>query len=471
MAGPRTDGDIHANWTSVRGVLRSELGEPSYNAWIKPLVLLGCAGGTVKLALPTRFMRNWVISHYGERLQELWTENGRGVAAVEIVVVAQSVSAAGTETRALQPAGPQARTTDRAIREEPSMETQGGDVGNSPLDQNYTFENFVVGDSNRLAHAAASRVADSPTLLTNYNPLYLYGSVGLGKTHLMHGIAWRIRRNQPDRKVVYLSAERFMNTFVRALQERRIMGFKDRYRSIDVLMIDDFQFICGKGRTEEEFFHTLDELMNRNRQIVISADTAPSALPDIGERLRSRLGSGLVADIGATTYELRLDILRSVDRTHATKAPETVLEFLAQRIASNGRTIKGALNRLVAHAELLGGDITIERSQEVLHDLMKTGDRRITIEEIQRRVAEHFNVTIADLHSVRRARVVVRPRQIAMYLARQLTERSMPEIGRQFGGRDHTTVLHAVRKVEELKSRESSVATDVDTLRHVLENR
>lgn len=344
-------------------------------------------------------------------------------------------------------------------------------MGDSPLDPNFTFETFVVGDSNRLAHAAASRVADSAKPLPNYSPLYVYGSVGLGKTHLMHAIASRIRRNQPDREVVYLSAERFMNLFVRALHDRRTIGFKDRYRSIDVLLIDDFQFICGKERTEEEFFHTLDELMNRNRQIVISADTAPSALPDIGERLRSRLGSGLVADIGATSYELRLDILRSVDRSHATKAPEVVLEFLAERIASNGRTIKGALNRLVAHAELLGEDITIERSHEVLHDLIKAGDRRITIDEIQRRVAAHFDVSVADLHSARRARVVVRPRQIAMYLARHLTERSMPEIGRQFGGRDHTTVLHAVRKIEELKSREDAIAADIDMLRAALENR
>ena len=471
MAGPRTDGDIHATWASVRGVLRSELGEPSYNAWIKPLVLLGCAGGTAKLALPTRFMRNWVMSHYGERLNELWTEDGSGVDAVEIVVVAQSVSAADADAGARQPAGPQAGTVGRPARDAASASPAGGDVGDSPLDPNFTFETFVVGDSNRLAHAAASRVADSAKPLANYSPLYLYGSVGLGKTHLMHAIASRIRRNQPDREVVYLSAERFMNLFVRALHDRRTIGFKDRYRSIDVLLIDDFQFICGKERTEEEFFHTLDELMNRNRQIVISADTAPSALPDIGERLRSRLGSGLVADIGATSYELRLDILRSVDRGHATKAPEAVLEFLAERIASNGRTIKGALNRLVAHAELLGEDITIERSHEVLHDLIKAGDRRITIDEIQRRVAAHFDVSVADLHSARRARVVVRPRQIAMYLARHLTERSMPEIGRQFGGRDHTTVLHAVRKIEELKSREDAIAADIDMLRAALENR
>ena len=461
------DGDIHATWASVRGVLRSELGEPSYNAWIKPLVLLGCAGGTVELALPTRFMRNWVISHYGERLNELWTEGGSGVDAVEIVVVAQSVNAADADTGA----GPQAGAAGRPVRDAASASPAGRDVGDSPLDPNFTFETFVVGDSNRLAHAAASRVADSETPLANYSPLYVYGSVGLGKTHLMHAIASRIRRNQPDRKVAYLSAERFMNLFVRALHDRRTIGFKDRYRSIDVLLIDDFQFICGKERTEEEFFHTLDELMNRNRQIVISADTAPSALSDIGERLRSRLGSGLVADIGATSYELRLDILRSVDRGHATKAPEAVLEFLAGRIASNGRTIKGALNRLVAHAELLGEDITIERSHEVLHDLIKAGDRRITIDEIQRRVAAHFDVSVADLHSARRARVVVRPRQIAMYLARHLTERSMPEIGRQFGGRDHTTVLHAVRKIEQLKSQETAIAADIDTLREALENR
>jgi chromosomal replication initiator protein len=339
----------------------------------------------------------------------------------------------------------------------------------APLDARFTFDSFIVGKSNELAYAAARRVAEADTV--PFNPLFLYGGVGLGKTHLMHAIAWHIRLRHPERRVIYLSAEKFMYQFIRALRFKDTMAFKQQFRSVDVLMIDDVQFIAGKDTTQEEFFHTFNALCDQNRQIVISGDRSPADLEGIEERMRSRLGWGLVADIHPTDYELRLSILQSkAERAGAAKSiPPKVLEFLAHRITSNVRELEGALNRILAYSNLVGRPVTLESAQEVLQDLLRANDRRVTIEEIQKRVAEHFNIRLADMHSARRARAVARPRQIAMYLAKQLTSRSLPEIGRKFGGRDHTTVMHAVRKVEELRESDSAFAEDVDLLRRMLE--
>ena len=292
---------------------------------------------------------------------------------------------------------------------------------------------------------------------------------GLGKTHLMHAIAWQIRKKDPNRRVLYLSAEKFMYQFIRALRFKDTMAFKEQFRSVDVLMIDDVQFISGKDSTQEEFFHTFNALVDQNRQVVISADKSPSDLEGMEERLRSRLGWGLVADIHPTTYELRLGILQAKAESMNVQINSKVLEFLAHKITSNVRELEGALNRIVAHAELVGRAITLESTQEVLHDLLRANDRRVTIDEIQKKVAEHYNIRLADMHSARRARAVARPRQVAMYLAKQLTARSLPEIGRKFGGRDHTTVMHAVKKVEELRTSDQSFAEDVELLRRMLE--
>jgi chromosomal replication initiator protein len=335
------------------------------------------------------------------------------------------------------------------------------------LDPRFEFKHFVVGRTNELAHAAARRVAEAEKV--PFNPLFLYGGVGLGKTHLMHAIAWHISQRQPDRIVLYMSAEKFMYQFIRALRYKTIMDFKEQFRSVDVLMIDDIQFIAGKDATQEEFFHTFNALVDANRQIVISADKSPSDLDGMEERLKSRLGCGLVADIHPADYELRLGILQSKAEQLGIDMPPKVLEFLAHKITSNVRELEGALNRIVAHATLVGRPITLESTQEVLHDLLRANDRRVTIEEIQKRVAEHFNIRLADMHSARRARAVARPRQVAMYLAKQLTSRSLPEIGRKFGGRDHTTVMHAVRKVDELRAADSAFSEDVELLRRMLE--
>ncbi|MFQ5958618.1 MAG: chromosomal replication initiator protein DnaA, partial [Alphaproteobacteria bacterium] len=331
----------------------------------------------------------------------------------------------------------------------------------------FTFDNFVVGKSNEFAHAAARRVAAAESV--PFNPLFMYGGVGLGKTHLMHAIAWHIRNRYPNRRVIYLSAEKFMYQFIRALRYQDMMAFKEQFRSVDVLMIDDVQFIGGKGSTQEEFFHTFNALVDRNRQLVITGDCSPSDLDGMEERMRSRLGWGLVADIHPTDYELRLGILQSkLDQLGTQNVPQRVLEFLAHKITSNIRELEGALNRVVAHATLVGRPVTLETTQELLQDLLRAHDRRVTIEEIQKRVAEHFNVRVADMHSARRARAVARPRQVAMFLAKQLTSRSLPEIGRKFGGRDHTTVMHAVKKVDQLCETDSVFAEDVELLRRML---
>ncbi|MCW5699749.1 MAG: chromosomal replication initiator protein DnaA, partial [Rhodospirillales bacterium] len=325
-----------------------------------------------------------------------------------------------------------------------------------------------VGKPNEFAYAAARRIASSERAV--FNPLFLYGGVGLGKTHLLHAIGWEVRRQIPKRSIIYLSAEKFMYRFIRALREQNVVDFKEQFRSVDVLMIDDVQFISGKDSTQEEFFHTFNALVDQRRQIVLSADKSPSDLDGIQERLKSRLNCGLVADIHATTFELRLGILHSKSEQMSVEIPRKVMEFLAHRITSNVRELEGALNRVVAHAQLVGRDITLETTQDVLQDLLRAADRRVTIEEIQKQVATHFNIRVSDMHSARRARSVARPRQVAMYLAKQLTSKSLPDIGRKFGNRDHTTVMHAVRKVDELIASDSAFAEDVELLRRMLGN-
>ena len=334
------------------------------------------------------------------------------------------------------------------------------------LDPRYTFANFVVGKPNELAFAVARRTAETATVA--FNPLFLYGGVGLGKTHLMHAIAWHIREQDPSRNVVYLSAEKFMYRFVQALRFRDTMSFKEQFRSVDVLMIDDVQFISGKDSTQEEFFHTFNALVEDGRQVIVSADKSPTDLEGLEERLRSRLGWGMVADIHPADYELRLGILQAKAERARIPVPDKVLEFLAHRISSNVRELEGALTRIAAHASLVGREISIDSAAELLSDLLRASSRQITIDEIQKRVAAHYDVRIAEMFSARRARNIARPRQVAMYLAKTLTAFSYPEIGRQFGGRDHTTVMHAVRTIEGLIGSDKGIAEDVQLLRSLL---
>ena len=448
-----------AKWERIQSHLRNEFGDAVFKSWLRPLTLGQAEGGEIVLFVPTRFMRDWVDRHYMDRIRKHWRQEDPAVRSVQIRVHRGKSPPKATAFKT--PAG-----EGTGVADQPAAEGQA-DIS-APLDPRLTFENFVVGKSNELAYAAARRVAEATTV--PFNPLFLYGGVGLGKTHLMHAITWHIRSRDPTRRVIYLSAEKFMYQFIRALRYRNTMAFKDQFRSVDVLMIDDVQFISGRETTQEEFFHTFNALVDQNRQIVISADKSPSDLEGMKERMRSRLGWGLVADIHQTDYELRLSILQAKADHLEASVPLKVLEFLAHKIVSNVRELEGALNRIVAHATLVGRDITLEATQEVLHDLLRANDRRVTIEEIQKRVAEHFNIRISDMHSARRARAVARPRQVAMYLAKQLTSRSLPEIGRKFGGRDHTTVMHAVRRVEELRSGDSDFSEDIELLRRMIES-
>ncbi|MGB0920157.1 MAG: chromosomal replication initiator protein DnaA [Alphaproteobacteria bacterium] len=470
--------DLEAQWQTVREGLRRQVGEDTFNSWIRPLSFEGVDQGSLEIGAPSRFMRDWVMSRYADQLLQLWQQENTGIYKVEfrVRVRADKLSRStgnNTSQRSVAPETPPSVAQSAQIPA-PAARANSGDnrhVG-APLDPRFTFDNFVVGKSNELAHAAARRVAEATEV--QFNPLFLYGGVGLGKTHLMHAIAHEICSRSPARQVLYLSAEQFMNQFVSALRYKNTMDFKQQFRSVDVLMIDDVQFISGKNSTQEEFFHTFNALIDHNRQVIISADRSPSDLEGIEERIRSRLGWGLSADIHPTDYELRLGILQckreQASQQHPdVEIPDRVLEFLAHRITSNIRELEGALTRVTAFASLVGRPITLEMVQDVLQDLLRANDRRITIEEIQRRTAEYFEIRLADMMSPRRARAVARPRQVAMYLAKQLTTRSLPEIGRKFGGRDHTTVMHAVKKIEELRETDAQMNDDVDLLKRTLE--
>ena len=452
--------------------MRAEIGEAAYRSWLKPMIVRGESRGLVTMAVPTRFMRDWVVAHYADRLRSLWGGENPSVQGIDIIIQSERLAARGTEALAMSAASSPKMPPAQSAPSRGNGNGHGnGHASNheisAPLDPRYAFENFVVGKPNEFAYAAARRVSEAKSV--PFNPLFLYGGVGLGKTHLMHAIAWQIRQQDPHRTVVYLSAEKFMYRFVRALREQNTVDFKEQFRSVNVLMIDDVQFISGKESTQEEFFHTFNTLVDQGRQIVLSADKSPSDLEGMQERLKSRLNCGLVADIHATTYELRLGILQSKAQQLGIEVPRKVMEFLAHRITSNVRELEGALRRVVAHAQLIGRAITLETTQEVLHDLLRANDRRISIDDIQKQVAAHFNIRLADMHSARRARSIARPRQVAMYLAKQLTSRSLPEIGRKFGGRDHTTVMHAVRKVEELRDTDASFAEDLELLKRMLQ--
>jgi chromosomal replication initiator protein len=465
----RSAASLQESWARIRGRLREEVGEVEYRTWLRQMTLVGIEGDEVIVNLPTRFLRDWVRSHYGDRLRALWQQEVPAVRSVDVRVGPQPRSAAPvTEDDAAN-----TPTTRPGLAEAlaPAPVRAAADPRgewSAPLDPRFTFESFVVGKPNEFAYACARRVAEHPAS-PGFNPLFLYGGVGLGKTHLMHAVAWAIRGGEPARNVAYMSAEKFMYRFISALRSQSTMEFKESLRSVDVLMVDDLQFLIGKDNTQEEFFHTFNALIDAGKQIIISADKSPSDLNGLEDRLRTRLGCGMVADIHATTFELRLSILQSKAASAGVAVPKNVHEFLAHKITSNVRELEGALNRLIAHANLFGRAITLESAQDVLHDLLRAHDRRVTIEEIQRKVAEHYNIRLTDMSSARRARNVARPRQVAMYLAKQLTSRSLPEIGRRFGNRDHTTVMHAVSRISELMQADSAFAEDVELLRRMLE--
>ncbi|MBV9750098.1 MAG: chromosomal replication initiator protein DnaA [Acetobacteraceae bacterium] len=449
-----------AQWARVRGRLQAEVGEVEWRTWLRQMTLAGLDGDEVTILLPTRFLRDWVRSHYADRLQDLWRAENRRVRRVDVRV--------GGDVAEPAPELPEALPPEPGRTDSVRPDSVRADMA-VPLDQRFSFEGFVVGKPNEFAYACARRVAERPSS-PGFNPLFLYGGVGLGKTHLMHAIGLELGRRERPVSVAYMSAEKFMYRFIAAIRAQSTMEFKEQLRSVDVLMVDDLQFLIGKDNTQEEFFHTFNALVDAGKQIVVSADKSPSDLSGLEDRLRTRLGCGMVADLHATTFELRISILEAKAVRAGAMVPSKVLEFLAHKITTNVRELEGALNRLIAHANLFGRPITLESAQEVLHDVLRAHDRRVTIEEIQRKVAEHWNVRLTDMSSARRARAVARPRQVAMYLAKQLTSRSLPEIGRKFGNRDHTTVMHAVSRVAELMEQDLEFAERVELLKRMLES-
>jgi chromosomal replication initiator protein len=462
-------------WARVRGRLQQEVGDVEYRTWLRQMTLVAVDGDEVTVYLPTRFLRDWVRSQYGDKLDTLWRLENSDIRRVDLRVAPQPAPNAPLAA-SLAPAPAEmvsergAATPDAGTRR-PEERTEARHELYASLDPRFSFEAFVVGKPNEFAYACCRRVAERPAS-PEFNPLFLYGGVGLGKTHLMHAMGLEMSRRVTGAPitVAYMSAEKFMYRFIGAIRSQSTMEFKDTLRSVDVLMVDDLQFLIGKDNTQEEFFHTFNALIEAGKQIVVSADKSPSDLNGLEDRLRTRLGCGMVADLHATTFELRISILQAKVTRAGVAVPSKVLEFLAHKITSNVRELDGALNRLIAHANLFNRPVTLDATQEVLHDVLKAHDRRVTIEEIQKRVAEHFSIRLTDMSSARRARAVARPRQVAMYLAKQLTSRSLPEIGRKFGNRDHTTVMHAVARVTEIMGVDSGFAEDVELLRKMLES-
>ncbi len=465
-------------WGRVRGQLRGLLGEEIFTSWFARMEIEGVERDTVKLSVPTRFLKSWVQSHYAERLLGCWHDELAAVTRVELTV--RSAVLRPLPPKAKQPEATAAPADKRDVK--PPSEIRAAApisavhdaLGGSPLDPRLTFETFVVGRSNTLAHAAAKQVAQGRRGdAVMFNPLYIHAGVGLGKTHLLQSLAWAGNATA-ERKVLYLTAEKFMYGFVAALRAQNALAFKEALRTIDVLVIDDLQFLQGKS-TQAEFCHTLNALIDSGRQVVIASDRPPSDLETLDERVRSRLAGGLVVEIGALGEELRLEILKS--RVAAAKhhhpgfdVPAPVLIFVAKTVTHNGRDLEGALNRLLAHSKLTGQPVTLEMAEREVRDLIRPQEpKRIKIEEIQRIVARQYNVSRGDLLSSRRTANVVRPRQVAMYLAKTLTLRSLPEIGRRFGGRDHTTVLHAVRKIENLVNNDAALAEEIELLKRQLQ--
>lgn len=478
-------------WDRVKKRLRAELGEDVFTSWFARVDMEGHNNGTVRLSVPTRFLKQWIQSHYSERLVGLWKNECDDIHKIELTVRGAVRPRPAAAKPAARPAIPGKAADMRPIQVndpvglraaspmQPAMGTRPGGrsdlsskdvLEGASLDPKYVFESFVEGESNVLALAAAKQVAGGGVV--TFNPLYIHASVGLGKTHLMQAIANQAR--MAGRRVLYLTAEHFMYRFVAALQAQSAMSFKETLRSIDLLLIDDMQFLHGK-QVQQEFCHTLNALIDGARQVVVAADRSPAELESLDDRVRSRLAGGLVVNISEPDFQLRRAIIEDRMRTQQRSypnfsVPEAVLDYVARNVTSSGRDLEGALNRLVAHNQLTNSPVTLEMAEITLRDLIRAAEpRRVKIEDIQRVVSKHYNVTKADLLSARRTRTIVRPRQIAMYLAKMMTPRSLPEIGRRFGNRDHTTVLHAVRKIEELSKADNGLAQELELLKRMLD--
>jgi chromosomal replication initiator protein len=480
--------DPVAAWARVKRRLRAELGEDVFASWFARLELLEVSGGTARLTVPTRFLKSWIESHYLDRVLNTFRSEVEEVTRIDVSVRGPAAARPATAAAAPKPmaspsplarlqaagAGMQAPNESESDAPAPARtESAPGDLNGAPLDNRLTFASFVVGRSNALAHAAGERVARHDGQGALYNPLYLHAGVGLGKTHLLHAIGHAARDS--GRRVIYLTADRFMYGFVNALKTQNALAFKERLRAIDLLILDDVQFIQGKS-IQAEFGHTLNALIDAGRQVVVASDRPPAELEALEERVRSRLAGGLVVEIGTLDEQLRTSILSArlaaVQVSHPSfEVSPTVATYVARSITANGRDLEGAVNRLLAHATLTGAVVTMETAEAAIRDLVKNREpKRIKIEDIQKLVASRYNVSRSDILSERRTAAVVKPRQIAMYLSKVLTLRSLPEIGRRFGGRDHTTVLHAVRKIDKLIGEDNVLNDEVELLKRMLQD-
>jgi chromosomal replication initiator protein len=460
-------------WARVKSRLRAELGEDVFASWFRGVEVDQVDGEVVHLTVATRFLRNWLRSHYYDFVLRLSRAEWPDVERVEFRVRQPHFGAELPREQPRLRRNPEPPVPEASPLPMPLRTGYGGFEG-SPLDPRLSFASFMVGTSNRLAYAAAQEVAgafSAPQPL--FNPLFVHGNVGLGKTHLLHAIAWDVKKRKPESQVLYLTAERFMSGFVQALRARDALAFKEKLRKIDILLIDDMEFLQGPT-IQQEFCHTLNSLIDGGRQVIVAADRAPTQLDKLDMRMRSRLGGGLVAEIGSMDYDLRHKILekRAVEactETRGLSISEIVLAFLAERLTESGRELEGAVHRLRASFQLTDQPVTIETAEQIVRDLIRGAEpRRVRIDDILRTVSKHYGVNRGDLLSGRRNRSIVRPRQIGMYLAKLLTSRSLPEIGRRFGNRDHTTVLHAIRKIEQLMNDDTQLREEIELLKRLL---
>ena len=448
-------------WTCVLKKLNNEYGNEIFDSWIKNIKIQSLKEDVLHFTVPTRFIRDWITSHYLDKIIYFLNSENPEIKRVKISID-NSLSANMLKI-------------DNNVSDQNVSKNYFSNLNQNedwPLDERFTFDKFIVGPSNELAFASAKRLSQLEKF--EFNPLYLYGGVGLGKTHLMHSIAWQIKKNNPESKVLYLSAERFMFQFIKSLRQKDTMSFKQKFRSVDVLILDDIQFMIGKSSTQEEFFHTFNSLLDLNRKVIISCDRAPSDLDGFDERIKSRFSGGLVADILPASFDLRYEILKKKSEELLARSKsnlcleDDILIFLAKTIVTNVRELEGALNKVFTFSNILGKKIDVDLTKSVLKDLLRSNNRRITIDEIQNKVSNYYNIKIEDIISSRRIRSFARPRQIAMYLSKKLTTRSLPEIGRKFGGRDHTTVIHAIKKIEQLKSDNTKFDEDINLITQII---
>jgi chromosomal replication initiator protein len=448
------------NWDSFLSLLKNSVDELSFDSWIKPLSFIKAEGSILYIAVPSKFIKNWVEMNFLEDIKKVLTQNWEHLKHIDIIVSSfHDLNSTKSDVFV---------STDSI--EGADLKTQDSQAFNDlevRLNPEYTFDKFVVGNSNEFAYNAALKVAMDKQIF--FNPLFVYGGVGLGKTHLMHSIAWSLKSGEHKRSFLYLTAEKFMNLYIVALRDRNIISFKEMFRSTDVLMIDDFQFISGKDGTQEEFFHTFNTLISQGKQIVLSADKSPSDLDKIEDRIISRLQAGLAVNISSTTYELRMGILESKIKQLNVKVPKEVLDFLAHTITSNVRELEGSLKRIITYHQLMGVKIDLNMAMNVLEDIIRNSNKTISIDMIQKKVAEHYDIKMADLSSTKKDKSTSYIRHIAMYISKQLTKHSLPEIGKKFGGRDHTTVMYSVRKIEDAIKTDANLESEIKLLINIIQ--